>query len=68
LTERNLALDIGQAISVETFSLPIMAALCSPSSTVAAHRIATYKPLVGPLRLKVAGSGSATSGHRAQDS
>jgi AraC-like DNA-binding protein len=31
-----------------------MAALCSPALTVAAHRIATYKPLVGPLRLDVA--------------
>ncbi len=52
--DRDLALDIGQAISVETFSPPIMAALCSPTLTVAAHRIATYKPLVGPLRLDVA--------------
>jgi AraC-like DNA-binding protein len=52
--DRDLALDIGQAISVETFSPPIMAALCSPTLAVAAHRIATYKPLVGPLRLDVA--------------
>ena len=52
--DRDLALDVGQAISVETFSPPIMAALCSPCLTVAAHRIATYKPLVGPLRLDVA--------------
>jgi AraC-like DNA-binding protein len=52
--DRDLALDIGQAISVETFSPPIMAALCSPTLGVAAQRIATYKPLVGPLRLDVA--------------
>ncbi len=52
--DRDLALDVGQAISVETFSPPIMAALCSPSLTVAAQRIATYKPLVGPLRLDIA--------------
>lgn len=52
--DRDLALDIGQAISVETFSPPIMAALCSPDLNVAAQRIATYKPLVGPLRLDVA--------------
>ncbi|MBL7498792.1 AraC family transcriptional regulator ligand-binding domain-containing protein [Frankia sp. CNm7] len=51
--DRDLALDVGQAISVETFSPPIMAALCSPTLTVAAQRIATYKPLVGPLRLEV---------------
>ena len=54
--DRELALDVGQAISVETFSPPIMAALCSPALAVAAHRIATYKPLVGPLRLDVAES------------
>jgi AraC-like DNA-binding protein len=52
--DRDLALDVGQAISVETFSPPIMAALCSPALAVAAHRIATYKPLAGPLRLDVA--------------
>jgi AraC-like DNA-binding protein len=52
--DRDLALDVGQAISVETFSPPIMAALCSPTLAVAAHRIATYKPLVGPLRLDIA--------------
>jgi AraC-like DNA-binding protein len=51
--ERDLALDAGQAISVETFSPPIMAALCSPTLAVAAQRIATYKPLVGPLTLDV---------------
>jgi AraC-like DNA-binding protein len=51
--ERNLALEVGQAISVETFSPPIVAALCSPTLAVAAERIATYKPLVGPLSLKV---------------
>jgi AraC-like DNA-binding protein len=54
--DRDLALDVGQAISVETFSPPIMAALCSPDLKVAAHRIATYKPLVGPLRLDVTGN------------
>jgi AraC-type transcriptional regulator len=52
--DRDLAVDVGRAISVETFSPPIMAALCSPDLNVAAHRIATYKPLVGPLRLDIA--------------
>jgi AraC-like DNA-binding protein len=54
--ERDLALDVGQAVSVESFSPPIMAALCSPTLAVAAQRIATYKPLVGPLALAVAKS------------
>ena len=31
-----------------------MAALCSPTLAVAAYRIPTYKPPVGPLRLDVA--------------
>jgi AraC-like DNA-binding protein len=51
--ERDLALEVGRAITVEAFSPPIMAALCSPTLTVAAQRIATYKPLVGPFRLDV---------------
>ena len=51
--DRDLALDVGQAITVETFSPPIMAALCSPTLRIAAERIATYKPLVGPLHLDV---------------
>jgi len=49
----NLPVRIGQAISVEMFSPPLFAALCSPDLTVAARRIATYKPLIGPLRLVV---------------
>jgi AraC-type transcriptional regulator len=38
----NLAVAIGQAISVELFSPPIFAALCSPNLEVAARRLATY--------------------------
>lgn len=45
----NLAVAIGQALSVEMFSPPLFAALCSPTLAVAAQRIATYKPLIGPL-------------------
>ncbi len=46
-----LPIRIGRAISVETFQPPIFAAICSPNLTVAAARIATYKALIGPLRL-----------------
>lgn len=49
----NLAVAIGQAISVEMFSPPLFAALCSPNLQVAAQRIAKYKPLIGPLRVSV---------------
>lgn len=51
--DRDLALDVGQAISVEAFSPPILAALCSSTLAIAADRIATYKPLIGPLRIDV---------------
>jgi AraC-like DNA-binding protein len=49
----NLAVAIGQAISVEMFSPPLFAALCSPSLQVAAKRIATYKPLIGPMAVGI---------------
>jgi AraC-like DNA-binding protein len=49
----NLAVAIGQAISVELFSPPIFAALCSPNLEVAARRLATYKPLIGPMGLDI---------------
>ena len=48
-----LAVTIGQAISVEMFTPPLFAALCSPNLRIAAERIATYKPLIGPLTVEV---------------
>jgi AraC-like DNA-binding protein len=54
----NLPIRIGNAISVEAFSPPIFAALCSANLEVAAKRIATYKKLVGPMRLSVSRSGT----------
>ena len=49
----NLAVAIGRAISVELFSPPLFAALCSPNLEVAARRIAAYKPLIGPMAIDV---------------
>ena len=49
----NLAVAIGQALSVEMFSPPIFAALCSANLEVAAERIAAYKLLIGPMGLDV---------------
>jgi AraC-like DNA-binding protein len=49
----SLAVTIGQAISVEMFSPPLFAALCSPNLQVAARRIATYKPLIGPMSVNI---------------
>lgn len=50
---RDLAVDIGRAISVEHFTAPIFAALCSPDLATAAQRLSTYKPLIGPVRTDV---------------
>jgi Arabinose-binding domain of AraC transcription regulator, N-term len=44
---------IGQAISVEMFSPPLFAALYNPNLQVAVRRIATYKPLIGPMRVGI---------------
>ena len=49
----NLPISIGKAISVEVFDPPLFAALCSPNLMVAAQRVATYKRLMGPLRMTV---------------
>ena len=51
--DRDLAVDIGKAISVEFFAAPIFAALCSPNLATAAQRLAAYKLLIGPLRMDV---------------
>ncbi|MBE1581837.1 AraC family transcriptional regulator ligand-binding domain-containing protein [Nonomuraea angiospora] len=55
--DRDLAVEIGRSISVEMFNPPIFAALCSADLATAAQRIATYKPLIGPMRLELDQSG-----------
>jgi AraC-like DNA-binding protein len=45
-------LVVGGAISPDVFSPPLFAAFCSPDLTVAAARLAQYKPLLGPLILE----------------
>jgi AraC-like DNA-binding protein len=49
----DLPLRVGRVISTELFDPPIFAAVCSPELTTAAHRIARYKALCGPLKLDV---------------
>ena len=48
-----LPLRFAEVISLEAFDPPIFAAVCSPNLNVAAHRIARYKRLIGPMRLSV---------------
>jgi AraC-like DNA-binding protein len=49
----DLAVAIGRSISVEMFNPPLFAALCSPDLRTAAERVATHKPLIGPLKLRI---------------
>ena len=48
-----LPLRFAEVLSLEAFDPPIFAAVCSPNLNVAAHRIADYKRLIGPMRLSV---------------
>jgi len=56
-----LPIRIGQSISVETFDPLAFAALCSRDLNSAAHRVAGYKRIVGPMRLVVSTSPTETS-------
>ena len=48
-----LPLKTGRVISVEAFSPPIFASLCSPNLNTALQRLAAYKRLIGPIRMTV---------------
>ncbi|MDH0866690.1 AraC family transcriptional regulator [Mitsuaria sp. GD03876] len=48
-----LPLRLCEAVRSESFSPVLFAALCSPDLSVAAQRIARFKPLIGPIRLQV---------------
>lgn len=46
-------LRLAQSMSAETFSPPIFACMCSADLNMALQRLSHYKPIVGPLRLKL---------------
>jgi AraC-like DNA-binding protein len=48
-----LPIHIGERLTAENFAPPLFAALCSPNLRVALERIAHYKRLIGPMRLRV---------------
>jgi AraC-like DNA-binding protein len=50
---QELALQLGQVISVEAFDPVLFACLCSPNLNIALQRIAQYKRLIGPLLMDV---------------
>ena len=47
-------LVLGTSITAEVFSPPMFAAYCSPDFRTAVRRLATFKPLMGPMRLDIA--------------
>ncbi len=44
-------LQLVQAVTPESFSPPLFAALCSPNLEAALQRLSEFKPLIGPMRL-----------------
>ncbi|MEM9948356.1 MAG: AraC family transcriptional regulator ligand-binding domain-containing protein, partial [Cyanobacteria bacterium P01_D01_bin.36] len=46
-------LRVAQAVTVEAFSPPVFACICSDNLNLSLQRLAQYKPLIGPLKLKV---------------
>ncbi|CDO31023.1 AraC family transcriptional regulator [Mycolicibacterium porcinum] len=60
----DFAVTMCEAISVEHFSPPIFAALCSPDLRTAAQRLAVYKPLIGPIQLDIDTAAGVTITYR----
>ena len=56
--DARLPLFLVEAMSPEFFSPPVFAALCSPNLAVAAERLSRFKPLIGPVELKVTNDAS----------
>lgn len=61
LKDPSFPLTLAQSISVEAFSPPIFAALCSPDLNTAAERISRYKQLVGPMTITVEKDAKSTT-------
>lgn len=51
--EPTLPIRIAQTVSTETLSPPMFATVSSDNLNMALSRVSTYKPLMGPVRLKV---------------
>ncbi len=50
----SVPLLLAEHLSVESFDAPLFAAICSKNLTAAVKRIQQYKPLIGPMELKIA--------------
>lgn len=51
--DRPVALLMGDSVSFEQFSPPLMAAVCSPDFETCVRRIRELKPLIGPMRIEL---------------
>ena len=51
VSEKDIALLLAQAMTVEAFDAPIFASICSPNLNTALLRLQQYKPLIGPMLL-----------------
>ena len=51
--DARLPLFLVEAMSPEFFTPPVFAALCSPNLETAARRLSRFKPLMGPIDLRV---------------
>jgi AraC-like DNA-binding protein len=51
--EQSIALQLAEHLSVESFDPAIFASICSPDLNTALKRLRDYKPLIGPMILKV---------------
>lgn len=49
--EMEIPLKLAEVMTLESFDVPIFAAICSPNLSAALHRLQTYKPLIGPMLL-----------------
>ncbi|MCG7497827.1 AraC family transcriptional regulator [Vibrio sp. Of7-15] len=47
------ALKLAEVMSLESFDVPIFAAICSPNLNSALKRLQEYKPLIGPMELNL---------------
>ncbi len=52
-SEPAFPLRVAQAATVESFSPPLFACICSANLNQALKRLAQYKPLIGPLKLDI---------------
>lgn len=48
-----LGLKLAEVMSFESFDVPIFAAICSPNLNSAIKRLQEYKPLIGPMELRL---------------